>query len=169
MSVKPTEKRARSQDVEEAFRTFYDANAPRVYALCLRLTGDAVKAGEATQDVFVRVWRTDHYEERGRVRGWLNRIAVNTVLDRARAARRRGWVPLEHVAEPSAHTPAPAEDRLTLERVIADLPDGARRVLVLHDVQGYRIREIADLEGVAEGTVKSQLHRARHLLQEALS
>lgn len=152
----------------DAFRRFYQTHAPRIYALCLRLTGDPVRAGDATQDVFVRAWRTAGYEERGRLESWLNRIAINAIRDRLRSERRRPAVPLEDAFRNPSHSPHLIEDRLTLERAIANLPDRARQVLVLHDIEGYRIREIADLQGITAGTVKSQLHRARYLLQEAL-
>jgi RNA polymerase sigma-70 factor (ECF subfamily) len=158
------------------FEPFYRAHVGRVHALCLRMCGDRGRAEELTQDVFVRAW-----EKRGTFRGaaraatWLHRLAVNVVLAGARAERRR----LARVepadapdalpgARPDAAPDAAAGARLDLERAIAALPEGARTAFVLHDVEGYSHDEIARLTGVAPGTVRSQLHRARRLLLEAL-
>ena len=159
----------------EDFEPFYRAHVRRVYALCLRMCGDRGRAEELTQDVFVRAW-----EKRGTFRGaslagtWLHRLAVNVVLTGARAERRRP-ARVEPAAAPDVLPGAAAAGhdaatgaRLDLERAIALLPDGARTAFVLHDVEGYSHDEIARLTGVAAGTVRSQLHRARHLLMEAL-
>jgi RNA polymerase sigma-70 factor, ECF subfamily len=154
-----------------AFRALYEAHVGRVYALCLRIAGDVAEAEEHTQDVFVRAW-----QQLGSFRGesafstWLHRLAVNEVLQGRRSAGRRSA--RVHLAEDGGASvaagiqqPAPAGD---LGRAIAALPPGARAVFVLHDVEGYRHDEIAQLTGIAEGTSKAQLHRARRLLREAL-
>ena len=157
------------------FEPFYRAHVGRVHALCLRLCGDRRRAEELTQDVFVRAW-----EGRASFRGaamvgtWLHRIAVNVVLNGARSDRRR-LARVETSAAPEAlpgartgERPAAVGERLDLERAIAALPPGARTAFVLHDVEGYTHEEIARLTGTAPGTVRSQLHRARQLLMEAL-
>ena len=164
-----------ARDALDDFEPFYRAHVRRVYALCLRMSGDARRAEELTQDVFVRAW-----EGRASYRGaallgtWLHRLAVNVVLSGARADRRRlarvepSDAP-EAVAGARVSERAPAVgERLDLERAIAALPAGARTVFVLHDVEGYTHEEIARLMGIASGTVRSQLHRARRLLMEAL-
>ena len=164
-----------------AFETLYRANAPRVYALALRLTGNASDAGELTQDVFVQAWqRLTGFRGEAAFGTWLHRITVNTTFMRARGERRRAahFRVLsdtnerdlsESMDERQGSVPAiDVAQAVDLERAIAALPPGARRVFVLHDVIGYRHDEIARLTGLAEGTLRAQLHRARRLLMEAL-
>ena len=163
----------RAQDGDEtAFRDLYREHAGRIYAVCLRLTGDAAAAEERTQDAFVRAW-----ERLGTFRGesafgtWLHRLAVNVVLmeQRGRRRRERRVAPAsdDPVFERAAVAPAGAE-RLDLERAITLLPAGARQVFVLFDVEGYSHEEIAGMCGIAVGTSKAQLFRARRLLREML-
>jgi len=172
--------RAQHGDVG-AFEALYHANAPRIYALALRLTGNRSDANELTQDVFVRAWqRLTTFRADAAFASWLHRIAINELFMRARGDRRRTAVirvaddPLdrgEDHASPQREGIVPAVDVaqiVDLERAIAALPAGARRVFVLHDVIGYRHEEIARLTGLAEGTLRAQLHRARKLLMEAL-
>jgi len=157
----------------EAFEELYRANAGRVYALCLRMTGDPAVAEELTQESFVRAWRKlSSFRGASAFSTWLHRVTVNIVLGHRRSGARRtariapsGEIPIEGPAAPSV-VPAVAVD---LERAIAALPNQARKVFVLHDVEGYRHREIAELVGIAVGTSKAQLHRARRILRKALS
>jgi RNA polymerase sigma-70 factor (ECF subfamily) len=152
-----------------AFETLYRENAGRVYSVCLRMLADPVRAEEATQDAFVRAWQSlSRFEERSSFPTWLHRITVNIVLDRKRAEKRRG--PMEDVddREIAERARVSPERTIDLERAIAGLPPGARTAFVLHDIEGYRHREIAEMTGTAEGTWKSQLHRARRLLREAM-
>jgi RNA polymerase sigma-70 factor, ECF subfamily len=172
----PLVARARGGDVE-AFGALYRRHAPRVHALALRLEGDAVRAAELTQDVFVRAW-----DGLGAFRGdsafgsWLHRITVNTAMMSARSARRRSArvVLAEDLAAPEQEAPvgsvAPrdVEGAIDLERAVRALPPGARRAFVLHEVEGFSHEEIGRLTGTAAGTVRAQLHRARRLLMEAL-
>lgn len=157
---------------EGAFRSLYDLSAGRVYALCLRLAADPGLAEELTQDVFVRAW-----EKLGTFRGesafstWLHRLTVNVVLTERRTRTRRekrvfASGELEDLERPGkTSTPGSAMD---LEQAIAALPPGARAVFVLHDIEGYQHEEIAQLSGLAAGTSKAQLFRARRLLREML-
>lgn len=157
----------------EAFEELYRANVGRVYALCLRMTGDPATAEELVQESFVRAWqKLASFRGASAFSTWLHRVTVNVVLGHRRSGARRtarlapsGEIPVDHPAGPP---PVPATT-VDLERAIADLPDQARKVFVLHDVEGYRHREIADLAGIAVGTSKAQLHRARKLLRKALS
>src|SRR3984893_2523609 len=152
-----------------AFEHLYRQFAPRVYGLCLRLTGQREAAEDCTQESFVAAWRAlDRFEHRSRFSTWLQRIAIHTVL-----ARRRGLRFRNEVAEPSAGLPDVADPGagappLDVERAIAALPEGARHVLVLVGIYGYSHAEAAKTLGVAEGTCKAQLHRARSLLAAAL-
>ena len=180
--------RARTGDVA-AFEHVYRREVGRVYALCLRMTADAVRARELTQSVFVRAWdRLGSFRGDSQLSSWLHRIAVNEVLTEARTdRRRRARVVLaeDRTAEDAGHDDAGAredapetsgitlpediETRMDLDRAIAALPLGARTVFVLHDIEGYRHEEISRMTGSAEGTLRAQLHRARKLLMEALS
>jgi RNA polymerase sigma-70 factor (ECF subfamily) len=165
--------RARQGD-RAAFETLYHAHVGRVYALCLRLTADRALAEERTQDAFVRAWeRLATFRGESAFSSWLYRLTVNEVLLGRRAERRRGAriVTTDDPAaleRPGAASVA-AGTALDLERAVAALPPGAREVFVLHDVEGYRHEEIARLTGVAVGTSKAQLFRARRLLREALN
>lgn len=155
-----------------AFDRLYAEHADRVYALCLRMTADPERAEALVQDVFVRAWRRlDTFRGDSRLSTWIHRLTVNLVLDRRRAAKRRrareeGADSADYLGAVRRASP---ETRMDLERAIADLPEGARTMLVLYDIEGYTYEEIAEMTDVALGTVKSQLHRARRLLREALS
>lgn len=164
-------RRAQAGD-EAAFEALYREHAGRVFALCLRLSGDRTRAAELVQDVFVRCW-----ERLGSFRGesafgtWLYRLTVNVVWMAGRGDRRRE-ARVKPVEDPGAHEPhreAPAPGlSLDLERAIAALPAGAREVFVLYDIEGYQHGEIARMTGIAVGTSKAQLFRARRLLRERL-
>ena len=155
-----------------AFRDLYRQHAGRVYALCLRLTGDARDAEERTQDVFVRLWdKLGSFRGESAFSSWLHRLAVNVVLNERRTTgrRERRVTPVEDPGSLEKSRGNQTEGlTIDLERAIAELPDGAREVFVLFDVEGYGHGEIAELVGIAEGTSKAQLFRARRLLREKL-
>ena len=157
-----------------AFDRLYREHVDRVYAICLRLSADPGMAERLTQDVFIRAWRRlGSFRGESRLSTWLYRIAVNVFLEERRSRSRRDrWVedagPGGTEAYAAAIEHGAADTRLDLERAIASLPTGARTAVVLHDVEGFRYEEIAALTGVALGTVKSQIHRGRRLLREAL-
>jgi RNA polymerase sigma-70 factor, ECF subfamily len=159
---------------EGAFRDLYREHVGRIYALCLRLTGDAAAAEERTQDAFIRAWeRLRTFRGESAFATWLHRLAVNVVLMERRGSgrRERRVAPAsdDPVYERAATPPAaPPGERLDLERAIAALPQGAREVFVLFDVEGYSHEEIARMCGIAVGTSKAQLFRARRLLREML-
>jgi len=151
-----------------AFEQLYRRNAGRVYALCLRMSGRVRTAEELTQEAFVRAW-----EKLGSFRGeslfstWLSRLTINVVLGRKRKeARRPTHEDHERVLE---QKPVDSDLHLDLEEAIAKLPQRARSVFVLHDIEQYSHNEIADLTGMAAGTSRAQLFRARRLLREALN
>jgi RNA polymerase sigma factor (sigma-70 family) len=144
-----------------------------VYAVCLRLCGNRAEAERLTQDTYVQVWqRMGTFRGDSQFTSWLHRIAVNTVLqDRRSTSRREARVRIandDEELEDCADRAAPVELHMDLERAIASLPPGARTALVLHDIEGYTHQEIAALTGLAAGTIKAQLHRARQLLQQRL-
>lgn len=162
-----------------AFETLYRSHVSRIYGLCVRLVdGDRAKAEQYTQDAFVRAWeKLDSFRGESEFSTWLHRLAVNLVLGEHRLLKR--WVSFDDTVtdgddedggvEPGDHPQQRVGDRIDLERALAKLPKGARTVLILHDVEGYQHDEIAGLTGIAVGTSKAQLHRARKLMKEWLS
>lgn len=169
-------RRAKAGDAA-AFKQLYDATVGHIFALCLRMTGDRVRARELAHDVYVRAWeRLSGFRGEAAFGSWLHRIAVNVVLGDERATRRRrariGLARDESVDDEAEAAPGSADDqdaRMDLDRAIALLPPNARRVFVLHDVEGYRHEEIARLMSLAEATVRVHLHRARRMLMARLS
>jgi RNA polymerase sigma-70 factor (ECF subfamily) len=161
------------QGEAHAFEELYRLHHRRIHALALRMTRDPGRAEELTQDAFVEAWRAlPSFRGESSFGTWLHGLAVRVVLRRLRADRR--WEERNEAAADLAVYLAEArrampETGLALERAIASLPDGARAVLVLHDVEGYKYEEISRLLGVTLGTVKAQLHRARRLVMEALA
>lgn len=156
-----------------AFEQLYRDNVGRIYALCMRMTGNPAEAEELTQEAFIRAWeKLDTFRGDANFSTWMHRVAANVVLSyRRSSARRRERI---HVEEDLSYHEEP-EDRtdrgpgVDLEEAIAQLPDGAREIFVLFDIEGYRHDEIAEMTGLATGTTKAQLHRARKLLREALN
>lgn len=162
---------------DAAFAALYDAHVGRVFALCLRLSADPASAEELVQDVFVRLWeRLGSFRGESAFTTWLHRLAVNTVFEQARAGKRRRLrvaitADLAGIAVSGPDAEAPHHDRalqIDLEGAVARLPAGARAVFVLHDVEGYQHGEIGQLLGIAEGTSKAHLFRARRLLRGML-
>ena len=155
-----------------AFERLYELHVRRMYALCIRMVNDHRRAEELTQDIFVRAWEAiTSFQFQSAFGTWLHRLGTNVVLGHLRTEKRReGKVtPTDDLeAFETGVRQAMPETKLDLERAIATLPGGAREVLILHDIEGYRYREIAEMTEIAEGTVKSQLNRARRLVREAL-
>jgi RNA polymerase sigma-70 factor (ECF subfamily) len=153
-----------------AFERLYAAHVGRIYSLTCRMLGSH-EADEVTQDIFVRTW-----QKLGTFRGdsafgtWLHRLAVNVVIERRRSfAVQRARMSDDPLAlEQAAVRPARPELAVDFEHAIAQLPQGAREIFVLHDVEGYKHREIAAMLDVATGTTKRQLHRARMLMRKHL-
>jgi RNA polymerase sigma-70 factor, ECF subfamily len=153
-----------------AFERLYRRHAPRLHGLCLRMTGNAATAEDCVQEAFVAAWKAlPRFEARARFGTWLHRIAVNAVLARRRglAAQLETTVEDEGVAldRLGGHDASPPLD---VEQAIDGLPTGARHVLVLVGLYGYSHEEAATALGVAVGTCKAQLHRARQLLAARL-
>jgi RNA polymerase sigma-70 factor (ECF subfamily) len=154
-----------------AFESLYRRHVGRVHALCLRMTGNRATAEDCVQETLVQSWlKLQAFEGRSEFSTWLHRVAVNCVLSRQRAESRRPSGHLRPVDQDAADPwgadrgeTDPGTD-LDLERAIASLPEGARNVFVLHAVGGYSHEETAGMLGVAVGTCKAQLHRARRLL-----
>ena len=160
---------AARQGSEAAFGQLYRLHAGRVHGLCLRMTAQRETAEDCTQEAFVQAWRNlGRFETRSSFGTWLHRIAVNTVLAQKRrrseslgAEASADEEAAERLADPSSPDPGLHGD---LEAAIASLPPGARDVLVLAGIYGYSHEETSGLLGIAVGTCKAQLHRARQLL-----
>ncbi len=164
---------ARSGD-RRAFEALYRLHVGRVYALCLRLTAHVETAEELTQEAFIRAWqRLASFRGDSAFGTWLHTLTVNVVLDQRRAQRpwfqRLASIDDAQIAALEQHSPPSHADRHDLESAIRALPPGARTVFVLHDVEGWQHDEIASRGGIAVGTSKAHLHRARQLLKEWLS
>lgn len=154
-----------------AFEALYRRHAGRVHGVIWRLVGGLqARAEDLVQETFVRAWqRLETFRHESRFSTWLHRLAVNTALMDLRAARSRpeGHMEPDDATGPGAHEESPGL-RLDLEQAVARLPPRARAVLVLHDIEGWQHQEIAAELGMAVGTSKAQLHRARALLRERL-
>ena len=157
----------------QAFERLYRAHANRVYSLCTRMSGSRTKGEELTQDVFVRTWeKLPQFRGESAFSTWLHRLAVNVVLNARKSEGKQASRTDESDVgddrwDEMARVPFHIE-RMDLAEAISKLPAGARRVFVLHDVEGYKHEEIADMCGITSGGSKAQLHRARLLLREAL-
>lgn len=154
-----------------AFEELYKKNVNRIYAICLRLIADRKRAEELTQDVFVRAWENlNTFRGESLFSTWLYRLAVNVVLVDIRSAKRRSlrFLKLSDVFKFNKKHEHNPQNSIDLEKAIAGLPEKARMIFVLHDVEGYKHEEISGMLGIAEGTTKAQLHRARKLLREVL-
>ncbi len=161
--------RAKAGDTA-AFEALYRAHVGRVYGLCLRMTANASEAEDCAQEAFIQAWT-----QLARFRGdaafgtWLHRIAVNAVLGRMRKSRRE-YDRLQVVREVHDEPPPMGDGGglADLEQALGELPTGARQVFVLHAVYGFSHEETGDMLGIASGTSKAQLHRARRLLAQQL-
>ena len=160
----------------KAFEELYRRHYRRVYALTLRMMGNPTEAEDMTQDVFLQL-----FNKIGMFRGesafttWLHRMTVNQVLMHFRKKSTRselltdeGETPVQIVKGTENPGAAPVIDRIGLENALKQLPPGYRTVFVLHDVEGYEHYEIAEMLGIAEGTSKSQLHKARLKLRQLI-
>ena len=159
-----------------AFDQLYRLHHRRVYSLCLRMLQNEAEAEDLSQEVFVQLLR-----KVGMFRGdsafttWLHRLTVNQVLMyfrkkgvRLERTTEDGELPVQVVAGTQDAGRMPVVDRIALDRAIAKLPPGYRAVFILHDVEGYEHEEIARTLGIAAGTSKSQLHKARMKLRSIL-
>lgn len=161
--------RAAAGDVR-AFEHLYRTHVPRVHSLVRRMAGGR-DTDELTQDVFVRVWqKLATFRGDSAFGTWLHRLAVNVVIERFRqeATRRQRMHDGEQIFDTLAAPARSAHAAMDFEAALESLPDGARQVFVLHDVEGYKHHEIGTLLDISSGTSKAQLHRARMMLRRYL-
>ena len=159
-----------------AFELIYERYHRRTYSLCLRMTGSQSEAEDLTQEVFIQLFR-----KIGSFRGdsafstWLHRLTVNQVLMhfRRRSVKNEktsedGEMPEQTVSGTENPNKMPVVDRIALKKAISELPNGYRKVFILHDIEGYEHEEVARMLGISVGTSKSQLHKARLKLRGLL-
>lgn len=163
--------RARRGD-QVAFRALYDANVDRIYRLAYRMAGQDDLARDFTQDAFVRAWeRLDQFRGDAAFSTWLHAIAVSVVLNGLRKVdrHRKRERPLDAAGPLASRGRRPEPDvRGRLEEAVEALPDIYRTVFLMHDLEGYGHGDIAAALGVAEGTSKARLFRAREKLRASL-
>lgn len=171
--------RAQAGD-HQAFAQLYSLHKRRIYSLCLRMVGNVAEAEDLTQEAFLQLHRKiATFRGDSAFSTWLHRLAINLVLMQLRK-KGLSLISLDEAMEPAPEegpgrsfgAPDPtltgAIDRLTLERAVADLPAGYRLIFILHDVEGFEHNEIASMLDCSIGNSKSQLHKARLKLREAL-
>jgi RNA polymerase sigma-70 factor, ECF subfamily len=159
-----------------AFEELYRAHAGRIYGLAMRMLGNAADAEDLLQEIFLAAHRKlETFRGEAALGTWLYRLATNQILDhvRSRAARTGqltdGLDDASLLPDAMGHRLGDrAIDRVDLERALAQLPEGCRAAFVLHDIEGLEHQEVADVLGIAEGTSKSQVHKARLRLRGLL-
>ncbi len=161
----------------DAFREMYDGHATRLYNLASRMVGSPTEAEDLLQEIFLQAFRKlSSYKGESALGTWLYRLAVNLCLDRIRSKQGkmdRATVAIEdergEVVVPGVQRRADSVvERLDLERAIAQLPASYKAAFLLHDVEGFEHHEIGDILGIAEGTSKSLVHKARLRLRAFL-
>ena len=172
-----------NQPLGDEFEDLYITYRSRVWALCLRMTGNPDDAEDLTQETFIRMFqKLSTFRGESAFCTWLRHIAINVVLQRFQKASWRHETPMEEVtsSDPISGCSHKVEfgkadarlleaiDRIRLQQAINKLPPGFRSVLILHDIEGYEHVEISELMGCSVGTSKSQLHKARLKMRELL-
>ena len=153
-----------------AFEALYRMHVDKVYGLCLRMTGNVAEAEDCTQEAFIQAWnKLSKFRGDSAFSTWIHRIAVNTVLGRIRKSQReKDRIQAVTDISPVPETVGDSGNFEDLQQAVDDLPTGARHVFVLHAVYGYSHDETGDMLGIATGTSKAQLHRAKRLLAQQL-
>ncbi len=162
-------RRAQRSDAR-AFEALYRLHVDKVYGLCLRMTGNVSEAEDCTQEAFIQAWKQlAKFRGHSAFSTWLHRIAVNAVLGRIRKNKReQDRIQVVADTQPTRVAVADTGELRDLAEAIGRLPEGARHVFVLHGVYGYSHDEAAAMLGIASGTSKAQMHRARRLLAQQL-
>ena len=164
--------RCRSGDVD-AFELLYQQHAARIYSLATRMAGSPDEGEDLLQEIFLQAYRKlGSFKGEASVGTWLYRLALNHCLDFVRSRRAKMGKVTDTLDAEGSIEPAAARDtpvaRIDLQRAIERLPEGCRAAFVLHDVEGFDHKEVATMLGVAEGTSKSQVFKARMKLRAFL-
>jgi len=153
---------------KQAFRSLYDEHIGRVYALCYRLTGEKGMAEDASQEVFIQLWKKlGNFDGQSQFSTWLHSVTANITISYMR--KQKSWVQRMFNLENSGINEMPAEGNSTdvdLEALVIRLPERARMVFVLHALEGYRHEDIANMLNMAVGSSKAQFFRAKQLLKD---
>lgn len=162
-------RRAQAADAR-AFEALYRENAGKIYGLCLRMTGNPSEAEDCAQEAFIQAWsKLDKFRGDSSFGTWMHKVAVNVVLGRMRKSRReQDRIRAVNEISPQRESIDDAGGMEDLEQAMNELPRGARHVFVLHAVYGYSHDETGEMLGIATGTSKAQLHRAKRLLKQQL-
>ncbi len=170
-SIDDVVRRAQQGDVD-AFEAIYRMHSLAILALCRRMVGgDDREARELVQDVFVRAWeRLTTFRGQSSLTTWLHRLAVNVVLEHFRSSKRDAarLIDGDEMMFGSRSPAAQLDAAMDLDSALVQLPGGARTVFVLHDIEGYSHDEISQMTGIAPGTARAQLWRARRALMRLL-
>jgi RNA polymerase sigma factor (sigma-70 family) len=160
------------QGDEKAFKHIYDSLAGKMYSLCVRYAGNSNDANDMFQEAFIRVYRSlAAYKGVGVFEGWVRKIFVNTCLDHLKNKQRLLYSELNSYTDVRTSSDLDGIEKISKEeliKIIQQLPNGYRLVVNLYLVEGYSHKEISEMLGIAEGTSKSQLSRARLLLQKEI-
>ncbi|MFZ1085574.1 MAG: RNA polymerase sigma factor [Terracidiphilus sp.] len=164
----------------QAFAQLYALHKRRIYSLCLRMVGNVAEAEDLTQETFLQLHRKiSTFRGDSAFSTWLHRLAINAVLMQLRK-RGLSLISMDEAMEPDPESGSSRSfgerditltgtiDRMALERAVSELPAGYRLVFILHDVEGYEHQEIATMLDCSVGNCKSQLHKARLRLRDAL-
>ena len=163
-------RRAKKSD-SRAFEKLYRMHIDKVYGLCLRMTGNVAEAEDCAQEAFIQAWnKLSKFRGESAFATWLHRIAVNAVLGRMRKSKREQ----DRIQIAAEISPGPASigdsgNLRDLSDAVDRLPEGARHVFILSGIYGYSHEEASNMLGIAVGTSKAQLHRARRLLSRQLT
>ena len=163
-------RRAKKSD-SRAFEKLYRMHIDKVYGLCLRMTGNVAEAEDCAQEAFIQAWnKLSKFRGESAFATWLHRIAVNAVLGRMRKSKREQ----DRIQIAAEISPGPASigdsgNLRDLSDAVDRLPEGARHVFILSGIYGYSHEEASNMLGIAVGTSKAQLHRARRLLSQQLT
>jgi RNA polymerase sigma-70 factor, ECF subfamily len=166
-----------SEADQGVFHDLYQEHHGRVFSICLRMTENIQEAEDLTQEVFIHLFRTiGSFRGESAFTTWLHRLTVNIVLMHFRKRRVRserttenGDMPVQVVTGSSDPNRMRVLDRILLSEVIAQLPEGYREAIIMHDVEGLEHNEIAQIRGRSVGTSKSQLHKGRTMLRALIT
>ena len=150
-----------------AFEFLYREFHQRLFLFCRRMTGDISAAEELVQESYIKAWQAlPEFRAESVFYTWLRKIASRLVIDRFRLKQQKVWQNTVEFEEMDFSKKLSIEYKMDLEKLISFLPNGARSILVLHEIEGYGHKEIAEMLDIAEGTSKAQLARAKKLLKK---
>ncbi|HEY7825013.1 MAG TPA: sigma-70 family RNA polymerase sigma factor [Acidimicrobiia bacterium] len=157
----------------DAFNQIMRNHEDRVFSVCLRIMGSRDLALDAVQETFLTAFRkADQFKGKSALGTWIYRIAVNTCYDQLRKQKRGAADPIPEHLDPADHSAEDAMDsaalRPELQRALAELPEDFRSAVVLADIEGLGLNQVAEIVGVPVGTVKSRVFRGRRLLADML-